>query len=143
MGPQQAELLFSEGADPVRVMVGHMDGNSDVTYHMATLSHGGNIAIDRFVIQVLVGAPMDKEREAALIGLLGMGYEDRIMRSPHTVNVWLGRRLVMPDEVVQLLENWHITHLFDNVVPVLKKAGIGDERIDAIFTENPKRLFGG
>ena len=143
MGPQQAELLVSEGADPGRVMVGHMDGNTDVSYHMATLAHGVNIAFDRFGIQVLVGAPMDKEREAALIGLLGMGYEDRIMLSHDTVNVWLGRPLVMPDEVVQLLENWHITHLFDNVVPVLKKAGIGDERIDAIFTENPKRLFGG
>ncbi len=143
MGPEQAELLVSEGADPGRVMVGHMDGNTDVSYHMATLAHGVNIAFDRFGIQVLVGAPMDREREAALIGLLGMGYEDRIMLSHDTVNFWLGRPLVMPDEVAQLVENWHITHLFDDVVPVLKKAGISDERIDAIFTENPKRLFGG
>jgi phosphotriesterase-related protein len=110
---------------------------------MATLAHGVNIAFDRFGIQVLVGAPMDREREACLIGLLGMGYEDRIMLSHDTVNLWLGRPLVMPDEVVKLLENWHPTHLFDNVVPVLKKAGISDERVDAIFTENPKRLFGG
>jgi phosphotriesterase-related protein len=72
-----------------------------------------------------------------------MGYEDRIMLSHDTVNLWLGRPLVMPDEVVKLLENWHPTHLFDNVVPVLKKAGISGERVDAIFTENPKRLFGG
>lgn len=143
MGPEQAELLVGEGADPGRVMVGHMDGNTDVSYHMATLAHGVNIAFDRFGIQVLVGAPMDREREACLIGLLGMGYEDRIMLSHDTVNLWLGRPLVMPDEVVTLLENWHPTHLFENVVPVLQKAGISDERIDAIFTENPKRLFGG
>lgn len=143
MGPEQAELLVGEGADPGRVMVGHMDGNTDVSYHMATLAHGVNIAFDRFGIQVLVGAPMDREREACLIGLLGMGYEDRIMLSHDTVNLWLGRPLVMPDEVVKLLENWHPTHLFDNVVPVLKKAGISGERVDAIFTENPKRLFGG
>jgi len=143
MGPEQAELLVGEGADPGRVMVGHMDGNTDVSYHMATLAHGVNIAFDRFGIQVLVGAPMDREREACLIGLLGMGYEDRIMLSHDTVNLWLGRPLVMPDEVVKLLENWHPTHLFDNVVPVLRKAGISNERIDAIFIENPKRLFGG
>lgn len=29
------------------------------------------------------------------------------------------------------------------IVPVLKEAGITDERIDGIFVENPRRLFGG
>lgn len=143
MGPEQAQLLVDEGADPDRIMVGHMDGNTDVTYHMATLEHGVNIAFDRFGIQVLVGAPMDAEREAVLIGLLGMGYGDRIMLSHDTVNHWLGRPLVIPDEVAKLLENWHPTNLFDNVIPVLKKANVPDEQIDSIFTDNPRRLFGG
>lgn len=143
MGPDQAELLVSEGADPERVMVGHMDGNTDVSYHMATLGHGVNIAFDRFGIQVLVGAPMDAEREACLIGLLGMGYGDRIMLSHDTVNHWLGRPLVWPDEIAKLVENWHPTHLFEDVVPVLKKANVTDQQIDAIFTDNPRRLFGG
>jgi phosphotriesterase-related protein len=143
MGPEQAQLLVDEGADPDRVMIGHMDGNTDVTYHMATLGHGVNIAFDRFGIQVLVGAPMDAEREAVLIGLLGMGYGDRIMLSHDTVNHWLGRPLVIPDEVATLLENWHPTHLFDDVVPVLKEANVSDEQIDSIFTNNPRRLFGG
>lgn len=143
MGPEQAEFLVSAGADPNRTMIGHMDGNTDVSYHMATLAHGVNIAFDRFGIQVLVGAPMDTEREACLIGLLGMGYGEQIALSHDTVNFWLGRPPVMPDEVAKLLENWHITHLFDNVVPVLKEAGITDERIDGIFVENPKRIFGG
>jgi len=60
-----------------------------------------------------------------------------------TVNVWLGRPLVLPDAVAELLANWHITHLFDNVVPVMKRAGVSDEQIDGIFIENPKRIFGG
>jgi hypothetical protein len=58
------------------------------------------------------------------------------------VNVWLGRPPVFPEEAEELLANWHITHLFDNVLPVLKKAGITDEQLDGIFFENPKRLFG-
>ena len=29
MAPEQAEFLLSEGADPDRVMIGHMDGNTD------------------------------------------------------------------------------------------------------------------
>jgi phosphotriesterase-related protein len=47
------------------------------------------------------------------------------------------------DEVVKLLENWYPTHLFDNVVPVLQTAAISNGCIDAIFTVNPKRHFGG
>ena len=141
MGPEQAALLVEAGVDPARVVIGHMDGNTDVAYHMATLAHGVNVGFDRFGIQVLVGAPMDAAREATLIGLLGMGYGERIMLSHDTVNIWLGRPLVMSDEIAGLLQNWHITHLFENVVPVLKGAGISEDRIDAIFTQNPRRLF--
>jgi phosphotriesterase-related protein len=141
MAPEQAELLISEGADANRVMIGHMDGNTDQAYHIATLDHGVNIAFDRFGIQGLVGMPMDEMRLACLIGLLGTGYGDRIMLSHDTVNVWLGRPPVWPEEAEKLLANWHITHLFDNVIPLLKDAGISDEQIDQIFVENPRRIF--
>ncbi len=142
MGPEQAEFLIDAGADPNRVVIGHMDGNTDVSYHIATLDHGVNIAFDRFGIQGIVGAPMDEMRTTCLIGLLGMGYGDRMILSHDTVNVWLGRPLVLPDAVAELLKGWHVTHLFDDIVPVLKKAGVTDEQIDGIFVENPRRVFG-
>jgi phosphotriesterase-related protein len=142
MAPEQAELLISEGADPNRLMIGHMDGNTDQAYHIGTLDHGVNIAFDRYGIQGLVGMPMDQMRTACLLGLLGLGYTERIMLSHDTVNVWLGRPPVLPEEAEKLLANWHITHLFENVVPFLKDAGISDEQLDTIFVENPKRLFG-
>ncbi|MDN5697389.1 MAG: phosphotriesterase-related protein [Rubrobacter sp.] len=143
MGPEQAELLMAEGADPNRTAIGHMDGNTDVSYHAATLAHGVNIAFDRFGVQGIVGAPMDEMRTTALIGLLGMGHGDNILLSHDKVNVWLGRPLVFPEAVADLLKNWHTTHLFDNIVPKLKDAGITEKRIDAIFDDNVQRLFGG
>ncbi|CAA9448579.1 MAG: hypothetical protein AVDCRST_MAG78-3134 [uncultured Rubrobacteraceae bacterium] len=85
---------------------------------------------------------MDEMRQGYLIGLLGMGYGARIPLSHDTVNVRLGRPLVLPDAVAELLANWHITHLFNNVVPVLKEAGVTDKQIGWIFTENPMRIFG-
>ncbi len=141
MGPEQAELLVAEGANPASCQIGHMDGNTDVAYHMRTLSHGVQVSFDRYGIQGIVGAPMDEARTATLIGLLGMGYTDRILLSHDTVNVWLGRQLVFPDAVQELLANWHVGHLFENIVPKLKDAGVTDEQIDRIFTENPRRLF--
>lgn len=143
MGPEQAELLMAEGANLNRVAIGHMDGNTDVSYHTATLAYGVNIAFDRFGVQGIVGAPMDEMRTTALIGLLGMGHGDNMLLSHDKVNVWLGRPLVFPEAVADLLKNWHTTHLFDNIVPKLKDAGIPEKRIDAIFDDNVQKLFGG
>lgn len=141
MGPEQAALLVELGANPDQCMIGHMDGNSDVAYHLATLQHGVRVSFDRFGIQGIVGAPPDEHRVATLLGLLGLGYTDRLHMSHDTVNLWLGRELVFPDAVKELLANWHPTHVFDNIVPQLKKAGVTDEQVETIFVDNPRRLF--
>lgn len=143
MAPEQADLLLSEGADPDRVMIGHMDGNTNIDYHRATLERGVNIAFDRLGVQGIVGMPMDEERYKVIIPLLEEGNTENLMLSHDTVNVWLGRPLVLPDEVANILGNWHITHVFDNVIPILKEAGITDEQINTILVDNPRRLFGG
>ncbi len=83
MGPEQAEMLVGASVDPNRTMIGHMDGNTDVSYHIATLAHSVNIAFDRFGIQGIVGAPIDEMRQTCLIGLLGRGYGDRIALPRH------------------------------------------------------------
>ncbi|MFC1895217.1 hypothetical protein ACFL0Q_00935 [Thermodesulfobacteriota bacterium] len=41
------------------------------------------------------------------------------------------------------MTDWHPTHLFKNSIPVLKKAGVTEEQIDAIVRDNPRRIFGG
>ena len=144
MAPEQAAMLISEGADPNRVMVGHMDGNTNPDYHRETLSHGVNIALDRFGLQGIVGMPMDDDRYNVILDLLGDEENtSSIMLSHDTVNVWLGRPLVLPEALGPLLANWHITHVFDNVIPHLKESGISKDRIETMMVGNPKRLFGG
>ncbi|HEX7064447.1 MAG TPA: phosphotriesterase-related protein, partial [Bacillales bacterium] len=143
MGPEQADFLIEHGADPSRILIGHMDGNTDVSYHLRTLEKGVSIGFDRFGLQVLAGTPMDSMREAVLIGLIGMGYGDRIMLSHDTVNCWCGRAPNMSEEVKQLVRSWHPTHIFDDVIPVLKEVGISEEQIESMFVDNPRRTFGG
>lgn len=143
MAPEQAEMLLSEGADKDRVMIGHMDGNTDIDYHRATLAHGVNIAFDRLGVQGIVGMPMDEDRYKVIIPLLEEGNTGRLMLSHDTVNVWLGRPPILPDAVASILGNWHITHVFDNVIPYLKENGVTDEQVETILVENPRRLFGG
>jgi len=143
MGPEQADLLISEGADPNRIVIGHMDGNTDVQYHYRVLEKGVKIAFDRFGLQVIAGCPMDYHRETVLIGLIGMGYGNQIVLSHDTVNCWCGRPFHMSEPVQQLLATWHPTHIFENVIPVLRKAGISDAKIHQLMVENPKHAFGG
>jgi phosphotriesterase-related protein len=142
MGPDQAELLISNGADPKRINIGHMGGSTDIQYHLNTLAKGVYISIDRFGLQALAGCPWDTTRETVIAGLCAAGYADRIMLSHDCAIVWLGRPLPIPDAAKPLIANWNWGHILKDVVPGLKKMGVSDEQIELMLVENPKRFFG-
>jgi phosphotriesterase-related protein len=140
MGPEQADFLISEGADPKRITIGHMCGNANLQYHLSVLDKGVYIAFDRLGIDLLFP---DRLRKACLIGLVGIGYADRILLSQDHGPYWLGRSFEFPDAAKPLLANWSYVHVFKNIIPALKEAGISDDKINAMMVENPRRLFSG
>ena len=142
MGPEQAELLISEGADPRRIMIGHIGGSTDISYFLRVLEKGTYIAFDRIGLQGLVGCPMDTTRVACIIGLVGAGYADRIMLSHDFILHWLGRPLLVPEAALPLRGNWNWSHVFKNIVPMLKQGGVSDEQINMMLVENPRRFLG-
>ncbi|MBC7341035.1 MAG: phosphotriesterase-related protein [Clostridia bacterium] len=135
MGPEQADLLLREGADPSRIMIGHMSDNTDIRYHLDVLNQGVYIGFDRMGLQGLVGCPMDRERYACIIGLIGIGYGDKIMISHDTIAHWLGRPFALPEVALPLIAEWHPTHLFKNIIPALRKAGITEEQISSLVSD--------
>ncbi|TET75368.1 MAG: phosphotriesterase-related protein [Dehalococcoidia bacterium] len=142
MGPEQAALLISEGATPERIVIGHIGGNANLQYHTSVLEKGVYIAFDRLGIEAL---QPDTLRKACIIGLVGIGYADRIMLShdycgDHSV-CWLGRPLELPDFAKGLIAHWHYEHVFKNIIPALKEAGVSDDKIDTMMVQNPRRLF--
>ncbi|MFE8700435.1 phosphotriesterase [Cytobacillus sp. FJAT-54145] len=143
MGPEQAKLLIEFGADPSKIIIGHMDGNTDPEYHKAVMDQGVKIGLDRWGIQGMVGAPPDQERIETLLELLDAGYEDQILLAHDSVNIWLGRPPVMPEPIMKMMENWHPGHLFDNILPILSERGVSDEQIEKMFGTNAKALFSG
>lgn len=140
MGPEQADLLISEGADPKRIVIGHMCGNADLRYHVSVLEKGVNIAFDRLGIDILFP---DKLRKACLIGLIGIGYADKVILSQDCFAYWLGRSLEFPEATKPLLANWTYVHVFKNIIPALKEAGVSEDKINTLMVENPRRLFDG
>jgi phosphotriesterase-related protein len=47
----------------------------------------------------------------------------------------------MTPETARLVANWTPTHVFKNIVPALKRAGVGEAKIRTMLVENPRRYF--
>jgi phosphotriesterase-related protein len=47
----------------------------------------------------------------------------------------------LPPELAKKVENWTPTHVFKNIVPALKRAGVTEAKIHTLMVENPRRYF--
>jgi phosphotriesterase-related protein len=141
MGPDQAEFLISRGADPAKIMIGHMSDNLDLDYQQKTLDQGVYVSWDRMGLQGLVGCPMDEQRYEAIATLVKKGYASQLMLSHDSIIRWLGRPLNIPEEAFPLIANWNQTHLFKNIIPALKDAGVTEDQIQTMIQGNPADLF--
>jgi len=137
-GVEQAELFLSEGADPKKVMIGHVSNNKDIEYHKAILAKGVYIAFDRIGLDIFTPTNVIVKNVAELCK---QGYAKQIMLSHDTVNVWLGRRIDAPEQVLKALANWRIDHISQNVIPALKAQGVTEDQIKTMMVDNPKNLF--
>lgn len=141
MGPEQVDILLSEGANPKQIAVGHAGGSADLKYHAGILDTGVNLAFDRLGLDAeLWKAGPDKFRKASIAGLISMGYAGQLIFSHDTVLNWLGRPVELPEEMVG---NWYPTHIFKHIIPDLKTAGVPEEVLHKIMTENPRKMFEG
>jgi phosphotriesterase-related protein len=139
MGREQLDLFAEEGVTLDRVIIGHSCGSADLKYHTDMLDRGCYLGFDRFGLDFI---HPDRLRLAALIGLLGVGFENQLVLSHDSVACWKGRGLPdMDAKTLKLIENWNPTHIFKNIVPTLRKAGVTEEKIDAMLVENPRRFF--
>jgi len=120
-----------------RIVIGHSCGTGDFSYHTVIARGGSYLGFDRFGLELL---HPDRLRLAALIGLLGIGFERQIVLSHDTVWCWRGRAPKLPAE---LLPHWKPTYVFETIVPRLRAAGVADAKIRTMLEENPRRYFRG
>lgn len=142
MGPQQADLLIANGADPRKIAIGHMCGNTDISYHEEVLKRGVYVNLDRFGLQgELFRTPTDDERMDLIKKLVDKGYGDRILLGHDSVNVNLGRPIIMTEMMQEALKDANIRTIGAKVLPGLKQRGLDDGQIDALLRANPRNLF--
>ena len=137
-GVEQAEFLLKEGADPKKVMIGHVSNSRDIEYHKSILAKGVYIAFDRIGLDIITPFDVNVKNVA---GLCKLGFANKIMLSHDTVNVWLGRLTEAPKEIQAGFKNWHIDHISKDFLPALKAQGVTDDQIKTMMVDNPRDLF--
>lgn len=142
MGPEQARLLIANGADPKKIAIGHMCGSTDLAYHEAVLKQGVYVNLDRFGLEgELFHTPTDEQRMDVIKALTDKGYGNKILLGHDSVNVNLGRGLIMTPFMKEAMKYANIRDIGARVLPGLKARKMSDSQIEALLTANPAAIF--
>lgn len=134
VGPAQQDLFLRLGANPERIMIGHQNNSTDISYALSQLQKPGfYLGFDR------VNPDMTDEALDNAVSLVAQGYGDRIILSHDSIFLWLGR----PMNPLPHFADWNPNFLFKKLIPKMKAAGVTDEQIRSILVDNPRRFFGG
>lgn len=119
-----------------------MCGNTDVSYHEEVLKRGVYVNLDRFGLQgELFHTPTDDERMDLIKALADKGYGGRILLGHDSVNVNLGRPIIMTEMMQEALKDANIRTIGAKVLPGLKQRGLNEGQINALLRANPRSLF--
>lgn len=138
-GHEQIDIVCEHVA-PDHFIVGHSDGTDDLSYQLSLVERGVFIGFDRFGIETIIP---DATRIKNMMALIEKGYRDQIMMSHDYVVCWKGRPPGVASEAAlsDILPNWRLTHIFENILPQLQHAGLSAADIDHILVDNPRRFF--
>jgi len=129
MALEQSSLLQSEGMDPNKIILGHLDLANDRAYCCKVLETGVNIGFD--TIGKTSYLP-DEARADNLMFLLDCGFEDHIVLSQD-----ISRKSYL---AVNKTYSGYMSVMKD-FVPLLKKRGIQQKTLDKLLIKNPARIL--
>lgn len=137
-GELVADTLLEAGADPARIILGHLTtAHDDGPYLRRLATRGTALAFDLFGFDhSLLGAgrypPSDADVAATVV---------RLVRDEG-----LGERILVSQDVgvrtrLRRYGGWGYDHLLRHVVPLLRAGGLDDAAIDGLLVANPRRLL--
>ena len=121
--------------DLTQVVIGHSGGTLDTAYHEAVLANGSYLGFDHFGIGTFSLA----ERVESVRVLCERGHADRIVLSHDAMcHVdWF------PPALAGAWKDWRWTHIPEDVLPEMRRAGISEEDITTMMVDNPRRILEG
>ena len=132
--------LIEAGADPSRVIMGHLDTfpNMDVIKQIADT--GAYLEYDTFgsedtvwgaVADQPIFIPTDVQRMQRIENLIEWGYESQIV---------IAQDVCFKSHLTSHGGKGY-SHILESIVPRMRKRGFSNENIDNILIENPKRIL--
>ncbi len=135
LAPTALAILERAGADPGKVSVCHLDSAFfEPQYYEAILATGAYLGFDTFGENFCLHpnyGPSDLDRIKALCRLLERGWLRQILLG---CDVCLKCRL-------HRYGGWGYDHLSTNVVPAMRRLGLGPAEIDALLRDNPGKYL--
>lgn len=137
-GKLVVQVYREMGVDLAKVVIGHAGDSNDLDYLKELADAGCQLGMDRFGLDIYNPT---EQRVATIATLAEQGYADRIVLA-HDASCfidWFGPDL--PQLLETMAPNWNFTHISDDVLPALRKAGVTDEQIEQMMVQNPRRYF--
>lgn len=131
MAREQVALLRSEGVDPSRILIGHLDRRMDYEYHLELVQSGVAIGYDQIGKEKY--AP-DAQRIEFVLRLAEAGYAAQIALSGD-----MARRSAWPS-----YGGWGgpgLTHIPWRFAPWLRERGMAEETLTQLLVQTPARLL--
>ena len=127
------EFLLREGADPAKVVIGHLGFEPDPKEHVGTiLRRGAYVAFDRIGHHHFFP-------DSHWIGLIrfvfDQGYQERVLLSHDAVTEFVG-----PEEIAAHTFSDY-TYITSDFLPALRDAGVDEDTLNLLVRENPRNLL--
>ena len=136
-GLDQQRVFKEEGMDMSRTVIGHSDDSEDISYLEQIIQNGSYCGMDRIGLQ----RPRTSEQRADMVAaLVEKGYADRITLSHDSCCNFHWAPEGLLDERAP---TWRLTHIPQDVIPMLRQRGVSDAAIEQMTVLNPRRIFGG
>lgn len=130
--------LKEEGVDLTKVVIGHAGDSTDLDYLMELADAGAVLGMDRFGLALYRST---EDRVQTVATLTERGYADRMVLS-HDAHCFMD--YMVPDPIAlesEFTPDWHYLHISDEVLPMLRRAGVTEQQIEQMLVTNPRRLF--
>jgi predicted metal-dependent phosphotriesterase family hydrolase len=131
MGLEQIELLRSEGVNPERILIGHVDRNLNPEYHHALAATGVTLSYDQISKEKYYP---DRARVELILEMTRAGYGKQI-----TLSGDLARRSYWPS-----YGKWSgpgLTYILWRFVPWLHEQGLEGSALEDMLVRTPARVL--
>ena len=141
-GLEMLDVLEEEGADPGKVMMGHVFIKPEFSQLEALARRGAILQVDHIGIPWMhkTAAELDEKLATMICKLVDKGFIKQLCFS-YDRFFSHGRGPITADEPDQDNTRVPLGHLWDSFVPRLEKLGFGKKELDTVMIENPKRIL--